>query len=156
MQADTIIPIIEQLTDKVMEARPDLFRVRMRIKPTNNIKVYIDGDKGVSIEDCIKVNRSLYKLIEEKNFFPAGDFSLEVSSPGIDEPLLSHRQYLKNISRKIEVQFLDGTNKEGILKEVATEDIVIETTQGKGKKAVIENIVIPFSNIKSTTVQVIF
>lgn len=156
MQADTIIPAIEQLTDQAIEARPDLFRVRMRIKPTNNLRVYIDGDNGVSIEDCIKVNRILYKLIEEKDFFPTGDFSLEVSSPGIDEPLLLHRQYVKNTGRTVEVLFLDGAKTLGVLKAVTPTDILLEVTQGKGKKAVVENIVIPFSNIKSTTVQVIF
>ena len=43
--------------------------------------------QGISIEKCVQVNRALYKKLEEAAFFPAGDFSLEVSSPGLDEPL---------------------------------------------------------------------
>ena len=72
--------------------------VEVRIKPTNNIKVYIDGDQGVSIEKLVNYNRKLYKKIEEDGMYPNGDFSLEVSSPGLDEPLKMHRQYQKNIA----------------------------------------------------------
>jgi ribosome maturation factor RimP len=101
-------------------------------------------------------NRQLYKLIEEAGIYPEGDFSLEVSSPGIDEPLKLHRQYKKNIGRNIEVVFNDDTLQEGVLEEVAEHDIILKTTTGKGKKAVTEQVVIPFNNIKSTTVQIKF
>jgi len=50
-------------------------------------------------------NKQLYKLIEEEGYYPEGDFSLELSSPGIDEPLKLHRQYVKNKGRNIEVLF---------------------------------------------------
>lgn len=156
MQAETIIQTLEKLADQVLTIRPDLFRVRIRIKPTNNIRVYIDGDNGITIDDCIKINKTMYKLIEEKAYYPDGNYSLEVSSPGIDEPLILHRQYVKNIGRKIEVILLDDTNKEGILTNVSETDIEVEIKKGKGKKLEIEKIVIPISNIKSTTVQVIF
>ena len=128
----------------------------MRIKPTNNIKVFIDGDNGITIEKCVQFNRKLYKLIEEAALYPEGDFSLEVSSPGVDEPLKIQRQYNKNIGRNIEIIFLDGTKKEGKLLQVAEADIIIEFTEGKGKKATTQQLVIPFNNIKTTTVQVKF
>ncbi len=51
--------------------------------------------------------------MEEAAIYPDGDFSLEVSSAGLDEPLKSLRQYKKNIGRLVEVQFQDGTQKEG-------------------------------------------
>ncbi|HRD44072.1 MAG TPA: ribosome maturation factor, partial [Ferruginibacter sp.] len=41
----------------------DVFLVDIRIKPTNNIKVYLDADDGLAIEKCIKINRALYKSI---------------------------------------------------------------------------------------------
>ena len=156
MATETIIQEIEQLTDAVIAAEPEFFRVNVRIKPTNNIKVFIDGDNGVSIEKCVHFNRKLYKLIEEKGFFPEGDFSLEVSSPGVDEPLKLHRQYNKNIGRFVEVIFLDGTKKEGKLIQVAEADIILEFITGKGKKAETQQLVIPFNNIKTTTVQIKF
>lgn len=147
---------IEALLQQLLADEPELFIVRVKIKPTNNIKVYVDGDKGVNIENCIRINRKLYKLIEEAAFYPEGDFSLEVSSPGIDEPLLLKRQYSRNIDRFVEVVFTDGSTKEGKLLQVADNDIIIEETTGKGKKAVTQQIVIPFENIKTTTVQIKF
>lgn len=132
------------------------FLVSAKIKPTNNIKLFLDGDQGITIETCVKINRQLYKIIEEKAWYPEGDFSLEVSSPGIDEPLLLHRQYIKNIGRKVEVTFMDTTTKTGILLSVADEDFTIEEIVGKGKKAEKLQIVVPFTNVKEAVIQVSF
>ena len=88
--------------------------------------------------------------------YPEGEFSLELSSPGVDEPLKMHRQYLKNIGRNVEVTFNDDTIQEGKLLTVTEADIMIEYTEGKGKKAVTQQVVIPFENIKTTIVQIKF
>ena len=147
---------IEKLVNDLLAEEPQYFCVSLRIKPTNNIKLFLDGDNGLPILKCVQLNRKLYKMIEELGIYPEGEFSLEVSSPGVDEPLLLHRQYVKNIGREVEVIFTDDTRKEGKLLEVAESDISIEHTAGKGKKAVTQQVVIPFINIKSTTVQIKF
>lgn len=156
MATDILINEIEQMVDAVLGEEPSYFRVNVRIKPTNNVKVFLDGDNGISIEKCVQFNKALYKRLEESGLLPADDFSLEVSSPGLDEPLKMHRQYTKNIGRSVEVFFTDGSKKEGKLLQVAEADIIIEQTTGKGNKAVTQQIVIPFTNIKSTTVQIKF
>ncbi|MBL7721235.1 MAG: ribosome maturation factor, partial [Chitinophagaceae bacterium] len=115
MNTDTQIKAIEQRMTELISAEPELFLVEVKIKPTNNIKVYIDGDQGVSIEKLVSYNRKLYKLIEEEGMYPNGDFSLEVSSPGLDEPLKMHRQYQKNIGRFAEIIDKEGQRKEGKL-----------------------------------------
>ena len=153
---ETQIQKIEELVDQLLAAETEYFKVQVKIKPTNNIKVYIDGDNGLPIEKCVSLNRKLYALIEEAALFPEGDFSLEVSSPGVGEPLKMHRQYLRNIGRLVEVVFLDGETKEGKLLQVTESDIIIEHTTGKGKKAETQQIVVPFDNIKTTTVQIQF
>ena len=102
------------------------FLVDLRIKPTNNVKVFLDGDSGITIEKCVQVNRKLYRKLEEEGFYPDGDFSLEVSSAGLDEPLKLLRQYKKNIGRLVEVELLDGAQKEGQLTEVNEDGIVLE------------------------------
>ncbi len=140
----------------MLEEEPEYFLVNLRIKPTNNIKVFIDGDNGLPIEKCVKFNRKLYKLIEEEGWYPEGEFSLELSSPGIEEPLKMNRQYAKNIGRTVEVVFVDETKKEGKLLTVTEADIILEHTEGKGKKALTQQLVIPFNNIKTTTVQIKF
>jgi ribosome maturation factor RimP len=150
---------IEQLTKKteaLLEGHPTHFLVEIRIKPTNNVKVFIDSDEGVILSDLISYNRKLYKELEESGFFPEGDFSLEVSSPGLDEPLKKHRQYKKNIGRFVEVTMADNTKKEGKLTEATEDGIVIETETGKGRKKQTAQETILFTDIKSTKVQVKF
>jgi ribosome maturation factor RimP len=118
--------------------------------------VFIDGDKGVTIEDCIRLNRKLYKQLEEMAIYPDGDFSLEVSSPGVGEPLLLHRQYRKNIDRLLEVKLADGSVHTGTLKAATDSGITLETTTGKGKKAEIKTEEFAFEQIKEATVQIKF
>lgn len=156
MATDQNTEKIEGMINSILAEEPTYFCVSISIKPTNNIKVFVDGDDGIKIERCVSFNRRLYKLIEEAAIYPEGDFSLEVSSPGIEEPLKLHRQYLKNIGRTIEIQLLDGTVKEGLLETVTNNDVTIIYSAGKGKKAVTEQLVIPFIHIKSTTVQIKF
>jgi len=133
----------------------DIFIVNIKVKPINNIKVYLDADGGFSIEKCSAVNRKLYARIEAEQMFPAGDFSLEVSSPGVDEPLTQVRQYKKNIGRKVTVTDNDNAEKTGVLKDVTEEQITLEIKPAKQKEALIIA-QIPFSNIKKTIVQIIF
>jgi ribosome maturation factor RimP len=154
MTAETNIQTIENLLEPLLV--DDIFLVSIKVKPTNNYKIYLDADSGLGIEKCIKINRALYKKIEEMGMYPEGDFSLEVSSPGVDEPLKLLRQYKKNIGRNVEVVTNDDEKKEGLLKEVTEEAITIEYTEGKGKKAITLNPVINFTDIKQTKVLIKF
>lgn len=154
MTADTQIQTIEKLITPLLV--DDIFLVSIKVKPTNNYKIYLDADGGLGIEKCIKINRALYKIMEEMGMYPDGDFSLEVSSPGIDEPLKLLRQYKKNIGRTVEAITNDEAIKEGLLKEVTDEAITIEHTEGKGKKAVVVNTIISFADIKQTKVLIKF
>ena len=156
MTQDTSISAIESLIESLLQENEDIFLVSVKIKPTNNIKIFLDADSGLSIEKCIKINRALYKIIEEKQWYPDGNFSLEVSSPGVDEPLKLLRQYKKNVGRNVEVALNDETKQEGKLIEVAEESIQLEQHEGKGKKAVTKNIDIPFSDIKQTKILISF
>ena len=154
MTQDTHIQSVEKLIGPLLS--DDIFLVSVKIKPINNIKIYLDADNGLGIEKCIKINRALYKIMEEMGMYPDGDFSLEVSSPGIDEPLKLLRQYKKNTGRNVEVVLNDDRKKEGKLVEVTDEAITIECNNGKGKKAVTSNELISFSEIRQTKVQVKF
>lgn len=148
-----VIQHVYSLLEPLLEGT-DMFVVNIKIKPTNNIKVFLDADEGLSIEKSAKVNRRLYALIEESGMFPDGDFSLEVSSPGIDEPLSQARQYRKNVGRKVTVTLADDVEKTGMMKEVTVDHLILEV---KGKKKDETTIMeIPFSEIKKTVVQVIF
>ena len=150
------IKVVESLIQALLAGETDYFLVDIRIKPTNNIKVFIDGDQGISIEKCVQFNRALYKKLEELVLFPTGDFSLEVSSPGLDEPLKLLRQYKKNIGRLVELVLQDGSKKEGRLLEVSEDGVIIEETKGKNKKKEVINHTFLFDNIKTTKIQVVF
>jgi ribosome maturation factor RimP len=163
MDKETQIESIRLMIGEILESEPEYFLVDLRIKPIHNVKVFLDGDSGITIEKCVQINRKLYKKLEESVLFPEGDFSLEVSSAGLDEPLKSLRQYKKNIGRSVEVQFLDGTLKEGVLTGVHDEGIVVEVATGKAsngkmqsKKKEISSYTFFFNNIKSTKIQIVF
>jgi ribosome maturation factor RimP len=153
---ETHLELIQKYLDNILVDEPTIFCVNLKIKPTNNFKVFLDGDNGITIEKCVQINRKLYKVIEEQSLYPDGDFSLEVSSPGVDEPLQSIRQYKKNIGRSLEIVFNDDSNKEGKLLEVTETDIIIETIDGKGKKAITQQVIVPLVNVKKAIVQVKF
>ncbi len=136
--------------------QPQYFLVDLKIKPTNNIKLFLDGDQGITIEKCISINRALYKQLEESGLFPNDDFSLEVSSPGLEEPLKLYRQYLKNKGRLVEILLKDGRKIEGKLLEVNEADLVVEETKGKNKKKEILQHQFLLNDIKSTKLQIVF
>jgi ribosome maturation factor RimP len=149
-----------QATDKIVQLLTpllegtDMFLVNIKIKPTNNIKVFIDADSGFAVERSITINRRLYAAIDEHQLYPDGDFSLEVSSPGVDEPLTSHRQYVKNVGRKISI--IDEADVEtiGMMTAVTEEYITLEVKKPKQKDVTVLNI--PFSSIKKAVIQIIF
>ncbi|GBL35172.1 ribosome maturation factor RimP [Filimonas sp.] len=140
----------------------DCFLVTFKVKPTNNYKIYLDSDTGLTLEKCLKVNRQLRRAIEEAGLYPEGDFSLEVSSPGVDAPLKLHRQYLKNIGRSLEIELNDEEAKGITGKLVAVEEdkIVLENIMKQKKSVKTEPEVIKtelqLSDIKTATVVIEF
>jgi ribosome maturation factor RimP len=143
MNEEQQIQALQHKIGNLISAEPWVFLVEVKIRPTNNIKVFLDGDQGISIDKLVQYNRNLYKQIEESNMFPNGDFSLEVSSPGLDEPLKLHRQYLKNIGRYVEVTEKDGNKKEGKLLSATEAEIIIEEERGKKKRKNCYNTIFP-------------
>jgi ribosome maturation factor RimP len=156
MVNETQIRAIEAMVKNIFAAEPEYFLVEAKIIPTNNVKVFLDGDKSISIEKCVQCNRALYRKIEEEHVFPLDDFSLEVSSPGLDQPLKLLRQYKKNMGRLIDVVLIDGTKKTGRLVELTEDGIILEETLGKNKNKLITDHAFLFNNIKTTTIQIVF
>ena len=142
------------MANGLLDTDRGFFLVEARILPGNAIQLFIDGDEGITIDRCVALNRALYKQLEESPLLAGADFSLEVSSPGLDEPLKLLRQYQKNIGRNVEVVLKDGVKKEGKLESATDEGIVIEEKTGKKKEVVKHNFL--FENIKTTKVQVVF
>jgi len=138
----------------LIDPDPENFLVEVKIRPGNNIKVFVDADRGISIDKLAQYNRSLYRQIEESGLFPNNDFSLEISSPGLDEPLKLRRQYLKNIGRYVEVILKSGIKTEGKLISATDKEILIDEEKGnKKKKEIIEHSLL-YDDIKTTKIQI--
>ena len=140
----------------LIDPDPENFLVEVKIRPGNNIKVFVDADRGISIDKLAQYNRALYRQIEEGRLFPNNDFSLEISSPGLDEPIKLHRQYLKNIGRYVEVILKDGMKREGKLVNVTDGEILIEEEKGNKKKKEIIRHSLSHDDIKTTKIQIKF
>ena len=147
--------VIELVEEKIAD-RPDLFIVSVRFLNNGVLEILLDGDNGIAIEDCVQVSRHVGYHLEEENVIDRA-YRLEVSSPGIDSPLLLNRQYEKNVGRDVKVKLLDGTKKEGQLLSVTDSAIRIEEkVKEKGKKAVLVQTEIPLDQIKETKVLISF
>ena len=117
------------------------------------MQVLVDGDDGISIDTCAKLSR---KISEEIEGLIEGKFTLEVSSPGVDYPLSSIRQYRKNIGRRLKVTNLEDFNLKGRLQEVSDDGILLLQEKKKGNKTESIKHQIPFTEIKKTTVLIEF
>jgi len=147
---------IEEFVEHFITKTDGLFLIEVKSAPGNKITVLLDGDKGVTIDNCTAVNKALYKFIEETQLFGENNFSLEVSSFGVDRPLVLLRQYKKNIGRTVEVVLTDGQKLEGKLLDANEEHIIIEQKTGKGNKMTTKTTTILFNQIKHTTVLITF
>ena len=156
MANETQIKSIADIMRQLLEKDPGCFLVEIRIKPINNVRIALDADGGLPIAKCIEYNRALNKILVEKAIFQDGDYSLEVSSPGLDEPLKMKRQYIKNVGRMVEVELADGSKTEGRLTLAGDTEIKVEETRGKNKKREVIEHTILFDNIKSTKIQIVF
>jgi|SRR3954471_6574991 ribosome maturation factor RimP len=154
MNIDSQIQAIEQKVMALIDPDPENFLVEVKIRPGNNIKIFVDADRGMSIDKLAQYNRRLYRQIEESGLFPNNDFSLEISSPGLDEPLKLRRQYLKNMGRYVEIVLKSGIKMEGKLINATDEEIVIEEEKGNKKKKEIIQHSLSYDDIKTTKIQI--
>lgn len=143
---------IRKLAESCLE-NSSQFIVDLRISAKGQQKVLLllDGDNGITIDDCAEVNRKLSKALDERDLLKEKYF-LEVSSPGLDHPLTLHRQFKKNVGRKIKVLMNDST-VEGLLQQVTEEGISVGSLPKKdddGEK------MIPFSVINKAFILVSF
>ena len=148
---------VTELLQKALEENPSLFLISLTVTNQNQITVVIDGDKGVSVEDCMTISRAIEHNLDREE----EDFSLEVTSAGATSPLRMPRQYNKNIGRKLKVKTSSG-ELEGTLVETSTNSITLEWKArepkpvGKGKITVQKKQEIAFSDIQEAKVKLKF
>jgi len=149
---------VEDLLQSALIERQDLFLIDFSLSGDNAIKIVIDGDNGVLVEDCMFVSRAIEHNIDRDEH----DFSLEVLSSGAATPLTLPRQYKKHIGRNLEVKTLDSQALEGELIDVNDKEVVLKWKTrepkpiGKGKVTVAKEATVSFDNIKEAKVKIKF
>ena len=129
---------IKTYVSDLLQERSTLFLVDIVFGGTNSRKkilVILDKDSGILIDECGEFSRSLGNLIEENNLFGDAPYILEVSSPGMDRPLLVTRQYKRRIGNTLNFHLNDGAQFEAILKSVSEEGVIVEPIPLKVKKS---------------------
>ncbi|MCH7512346.1 MAG: hypothetical protein IH947_00120 [Bacteroidetes bacterium] len=148
---------IENLVEPLLEK--DQFLVNIIHKSgsgSGKLLVLVDSDTGLTIHDCARISRKLSIELENRDYFDS-NYLLEVSSPGIDQPLQLIRQYLKNIGKKLRIHMLDGQEIEGKLTDVQKDFIRIEKGTLSGKQKINkETLTVSFENIRLAKVLVSF
>ena len=150
----TVEEKVKGMVEQAIEDDKALFLVGVKLKgnPGNQrLLIWLDGDAGVTIDQCVKVNRKLSEVLDEENLIE-GKYQLEVSSAGIDHPLQFLRQYKKNVGRSLKVQLKDGSEVKGKLVSVDKKAMVLLKT---GKKSE-EEVTIDFDLIEQSKVLVSF
>ncbi|MBA5793309.1 ribosome assembly cofactor RimP [Flavobacterium sp. xlx-214] len=149
---------VKDLLEQGLAEHPELFLIDFTISPDFKISVVIDGDNGVTLQDCIDVSRSIEHNLDREE----QDFSLEVASAGATAPMKFPRQYQKNIGRTLEVTSNDDTKIEAKLIDANNEAIKLEWKArepkkvGKGKETVVKTAEIPYISIKKAVVVISF
>jgi ribosome maturation factor RimP len=135
----------------------DCFIVEMKISP-KTILIYLDKPEGITIEECAQVTRHIRNNYSNPDELE--NYNLEVSSPGMDQPLKVYPQYLRRVGKTVKVNTTDGAEITGVLKSVEPEGIIIEesiTRKDKNKK-ITETFTknLAFSDIKETRIVISF
>lgn len=144
---------VTELLHEALEENKSLFLIDFSISPTNGINVVLDGDNGVTLQECMAVSRKIEHNLDREE----EDFSIEVASAGAASPLVLPRQYVKNINRKLSVK-TETENLEGNLTAATDRSITLEwkvrepKPVGKGKITVQKKREIAFSEIKEAKV----
>ena len=149
--------LVLDLLSEALSENESLFLVSFDISASNKITIVVDGDEGVNLKECIRIN----KFIEQNLDREEEDFSLEVSSPDIADSFKNDRQFNKNIGRILKIKTLDD-KFEGTLTEVTNEGIELQWKArepkpiGKGKVTVTKNKKINFADITDAKVKIVF
>lgn len=149
---------VEELLQDFLKTRPDLFLIDLKISVGNDIVIILDSDESISVQDCLDASRAIEFSLDREEV----DFSLQVMSAGLSEPLKLPRQYHKNIGRELEITLNNDEKISGELVEADEEKAVLllkyrrPKLVGKGKEDVEERREILYSDIKKALIVIKF
>ena len=119
-----------------------LYIVDVSISKDNDIEVIIEKEEGiVELEDCVAMSRYFETCFDREK----EDYSLTMSSAGLDQPFKVLKQYLKAVGTKVEVQLKGGRKMVAVLEAADQESVTLkysvkEAVEGKKKKELVEHV----------------
>jgi len=115
----------------------DVIDITLKQRP-QELLIEILADKplgGISIEQCVQLNRAMVKAIDNTGILPEDGYALELASPGIDRPLLNQKDFMRNLNRAMRVflkEPVDGKKEwQGTLMGVANGQLTVFTGHDK-------------------------
>jgi ribosome maturation factor RimP len=137
----------------------DVFLIEITISLKKEVAIILDADAGLIIEKCRRISRHVENWLDTEGSL-GEEYTIEVSSPGVERSLMLPRQYPKHVGRTLEVTDTEGGVFEGVFTACEADKIVltIETIRKEGKKKIKETIIknLPFEKIKTAFVQIKF
>lgn len=150
---------LEELARETIAEDNQYFLVDVKVHPKKKLQVFIDGDYGITIDKCAEISRYIEEQLDDEGI-AGNDYVLEVSSPGMNNPLKVLRQYKRRIGNEVEVVLYTGEKLEGILRQAEHDKIVLELPMSKKEKKqagvkgdATKDRDIPFEEIKSTKIK---
>jgi ribosome maturation factor RimP len=141
---------IAGLVSEALQDREDLFVTEVKVKPDHTIYVFMDGDHGVTVEDCIRVSKYVEKRLDRDRC----DFELNVSSFGIGRPLVLLRQYLNAVGKTLSLKLTDDTKIKGKLLAADAQQLTLELPAIRKQPAEVRPVAM--SDIREAKVEVTF
>ncbi len=121
---------IRALVEQALQGEEvELVEVELKGRPGRQVlRVFVDVEGGITLDRCAALSQKISDLLDRKDPIP-GSYTLEVSSPGIDRPLRSERDFRRNLNRTLKIEYREGDKSRtvvGVLKEVGAEHIVLD------------------------------
>ena len=122
--AKTLVTEIRSMADQLMEGKP-FFVLDIHVSPGKSarIRVVVDGDRSVTIDDCATISRELNDRISGSGILE--DYNLEITTPGVDQPLKDRRQYAKHEGRNLKIRMVDGTTIQGKFRQLLPDGLLV-------------------------------
>lgn len=159
------MPLVEEIGGLLEPYLEDgkYFVISLTVKPvrsTYQVVLLLDSDEGITIEECASISRRLAHDMESKALFENA-YNIEVSSPGLDQPLVLPRQFAKNVGRNIKVHLTDGQTLTARLTGLTEQEIALELPKPKKKPKKGEEEpeltkIIPFSALSKAYIEISF
>jgi len=153
LSEDNIISNIKELLEPILDEKNlELFDIEFKgLGRKGILRVFIDKEQGVTVDDCAQTSRELGRLLEVHDVIP-GSYTLEISSPGLTRPLKNPSDYLKYKGKNVKIKTLEDIEDRKVFKGKLL-DFVDETVSLQTDGA---NYLIPYKNIEKANLELDF